>query len=167
MKKYYILPLVIGLFLALPFAGHAQLLEVNQTVFGMDCAPCAYGLEQRIKKMDGVQSASVSLNKGLLVANLEKNNQLTLQDVREAVEESGFQAREATISVRGTVTRQDDGTYILETALQERFVLKAKDKSALNKISEAGQTYTVTGKAEVNESGDTILWIQDVEKRKA
>lgn len=165
--KNHILPLIIGLFLVFPLGSHAQLLEVNQTVFGMDCAPCAYGLEKRIQKMEGVQSASVSLNKGLLVADLEENNQLTLKRIREAIKESGFQAREATVTVRGKVTRHNDGAYILETASQERFILRAENTTAFDKFSEAGQPYTVTGKAEENESEDTTLWIQDVEKNKA
>lgn len=166
MKKY-ILILVTGAFLLFPLVSHGQLLEVKQTVFGMDCAPCAYGLEKRIQSMDGVQSATVSLNEGLLVADLKENNQLTLKQIREAVENSGFQPKEVTIAVAGKVIRQDDGEYVLETASQERFVLRAEDKTVFNKISEAGQPYVITGRAEISESGDTRLWVLNIEKDKA
>ena len=42
----------------------AQLTKVDQEVFGMDCAPCAYGLHRRLKKMDSLESVKVSLNDG-------------------------------------------------------------------------------------------------------
>lgn len=161
MKKY-ILILVNGVFLLFPLVSHGQLLEVKQTVFGMDCAPCAYGLEKRIQNMDGVQSATVSLNEGLLVADLKESNQLTLKEIREAVENSGFQPKEAIITVAGKVTQGDDGAYVLETASQEHFVLTAEDKSVSDKISEAGQQYVITGRAEINESGDTRLWVLNI-----
>lgn len=164
MKKY-ILTLVTGAFLLFPFVSHAQLLEVKQTVFGMDCAPCAYGLEKRIQGMEGVQSATVSLNEGLLIADLKENNQLTLKKIREAVENSGFQPQEATITVAGKVIHSDSGGYILKTASGERFVLEGENITAFNK--EQNQHYVVTGKAEISESGGNKLSIQNVEKGKA
>ena len=36
-----------------------QIARVDQEVYGMDCAPCAYGLERGLKKMDGLQEVRV------------------------------------------------------------------------------------------------------------
>ncbi len=160
--KNYIVSLIIGLFLMLPLGAQAQLLEVKQTVFGMDCAPCAYGLEKRIQKMDGVQSVSVSLNDGLLTADLKQTNALTLQGIRKAVEESGFKAKEATISASGTITKNDAGNYILETGTGERFMLKAENQQMLNNIPDTGQSAVITGKAETGDEAKTMLWVQNI-----
>ena len=160
--KNYILSLIIGLFLVLPLGAQAQLLEVKQTVFGMDCAPCAYGLEKRIQKMDGVESASVSLNDGLLTANLKKDNKLTLSGIRQAVEESGFKAKEADITVEGTVAEDDSGAFVLKSRTGERFVLKAEDKSTLDNIPRAEGTIVISGKAETSEKTGTKLWVQNI-----
>jgi len=159
--KNYIASLIISLFLLLPLGSQAQLLEVKQTVFGMDCAPCAYGLEKRIQKMDGIQSASVSLNEGLLTTNLEKNNQLTLKGIRKAVEESGFKAKEATITVAGKITKNDSGKYVLETKTGERFLLETENKNMQDNILESGQRIIVTGKAETGDE-ETTLWVQNI-----
>mgnify|MGYP000309585152 CR=1 FL=1 len=164
--KNYILTLIIGLFM-LPFQGQAQLLEVKQTVFGMDCAPCAYGLEKRIQNIDGIESASVSLNNGLLTANLKQDNQLTLQHIRKAVEESGFKAKEANITVAGTVTRNKTGTLVLETGAGERFILEAENQGALDDISKMKGPFTVTGKTEKSEGSGTKLRLKTVDKGKA
>jgi len=159
--KNYIASLIISLFLLLPLGSQAQLLEVKQTVFGMDCAPCAYGLEKRIQKMDGIQSASVSLNDGLLTTNLKKDNQLTLKGIREAVEESGFKAKEATITVAGKIMKNDSGKYVLETKTGERFLLETENKNMQDNISESGQRIIVTGKAETGDE-ETTLWVQNI-----
>lgn len=163
--KNYILTLIIGLIL-FPLKGHAQLLEVKQTVFGMDCAPCAYGLEKRILQLNGVQSALVSLNDGLLTANLEKDNQLTLQRIRNAVKESGFKAKEASITVAGTLIKNESGNYILKTGAGEHFILKAENQSILDDVSKTKGHLTITGKAETSNESGTKLWVQAVNKSK-
>lgn len=160
--KNYIFSLLIGLFL-IPLQGQAQLLQVNQTVFGMDCAPCAYGLEKRIKNIDGVQSASVSLNDGLLTANLTKENKLTLQRIRKAVEESGFKAKEANITVTGTVTKNKSGSLVLETGVGEHFILEAENEHKLEDISNTKGSLTITGKAETSDESGIKLWIASIE----
>lgn len=164
--KNYILTFMIGLFL-IPLQGQAQLLEVKQTVFGMDCAPCAYGLEKRIQRIEGVESASVSLNNGLLTANLEKENKLTLQRIRKAVEESGFQANEATITVTGSLTENESGNLVLKTEVGEWFILKAENKNTLDDLSKTTDLLTITGKAETSGESETELWIHSVDKSKA
>ncbi|MCW9706249.1 heavy-metal-associated domain-containing protein [Fodinibius salsisoli] len=165
MKNYIVL-FLIGLFL-IPLQGQAQLLEVNQTVFGMDCAPCAYGLEKRINQIAGVQSASVSLNEGLLTATLSKENQLTLQRIRKAVEESGFKAKEANITVTGTVTKNESGSLVLETGAGERFILEAENERKLEDISNTKGSLTITGKAETSDGAGTKLWVASINNPKA
>jgi copper chaperone CopZ len=164
--KNYILLFLIGLFL-IPLQGQAQLLQVKQTVFGMDCAPCAYGLEKRINQLDGVQSATVSLNDGLLTANLTKENKLTLQRIRKAVEESGFKAKEANITVTGTVTKNESGSLVLETGVGEHFILEAENERKLEDISNTKGSLTITGKAETSDEFGTKLWVASIDKAKA
>lgn len=83
----------------------AGLIEVDQTVFGMDCAPCAYGMEKGLKKLDGVKRVEVSLNKGKAVLELSPGNKLTLGQIRDAVRRSGFTPKDATVSLTGTLKR--------------------------------------------------------------
>ena len=132
----------------------------------MDCAPCAYGLEKRIKNIDGVQSASVSLNQGLLTATFEKENTLTLQRIREAVEQSGFKGKEANLTVTGTVTEDKDGNFVLVTGAGERFILKAEEQSTLVNILEKKSILTVTGVAEESNGDDTILQVHSIDNSK-
>lgn len=79
----------------------AQLVKVDQEVFGMDCAPCAYGLERGLKKMDGLESVKVSLNDGKAYLKLANSNELTLQKIQKEVKNNGFSARNAEVTLNG------------------------------------------------------------------
>lgn len=100
----------------------AQLLEVKQTVFGMDCAPCAYGLEKRLKKIEGVEAARVSLNDGLATITLAEANQVRLGQIREAIRASGFSAEASEVQVTGTI-RNEGARRVLVLGSSEAFVL--------------------------------------------
>ncbi|MEP1305396.1 MAG: heavy metal-associated domain-containing protein [Balneola sp.] len=129
-------------------------MEVKQTVYGMDCSPCAHGLEKRIKKMDGIQSASVSLNNGLLSAVLNKENKLTLEEIRNAIENSGFKAQSANIVVQGNLTKGEGKSFILKVSSGEEFLLIADDQVNLDNYSDTDQLVKLSGEAEIsNETG--------------
>jgi len=66
-------------------SSNAQITKVDQEVFGMDCAPCAYGLERGLKKMDGIEKVQVSLNEGKAYLDLTANNNLSLKQIQEGM----------------------------------------------------------------------------------
>src|SRR5690625_386076 len=58
------LSLMAGLLFITTEKSNAQILELDQKIFGMDCAPCAKGVENRMKRLNGVQKAELDLNSG-------------------------------------------------------------------------------------------------------
>jgi len=113
-----------------PSPGKAQLLEVRQTVFGMDCAPCAYAVERRMTRLDGAAEVQLSLNDGFARVRFDQAHGTTLEEIRRAIRDSGFGAREARVHVRGTVVRDGD-VLILRTPAGERYRLRGDDPLAL------------------------------------
>lgn len=75
----------------------AELLKVEQVVYGMDCAPCAYGLEKSLKKMQGVKGVKVSLNQGTATVELKPGNKVTVEDIKKVVRKNGFTPKETKI----------------------------------------------------------------------
>ncbi len=142
-------------FLMVPDSSAAQLHEVQQTVYGMDCAPCAYGLEKRMKRMDGVQDASVSLNNGLARLEFESDHTATLQSIRIAITESGFSAEDATIRVSGTLLQDGDDWLLL--AGEERFALPSPPP-----LAQADSRVTLTGRVAKNKIPNTDAWTLDI-----
>jgi len=81
---------------------HAEgLVHARQVIFGMDCAPCAYGMEKGLKALPGVRSVTVSLNDGYAEVHLAPDSATTLADIREVVRRGGFTPKNATITLQG------------------------------------------------------------------
>jgi hypothetical protein len=60
-----------------------------------------------VRKIEGVDSVAVSLNRGMVVIRLKPENRVTLECLREAIRGNGFTPKEAEVRARGTVV--DDG----------------------------------------------------------
>lgn len=135
----------------------AQLQKIEQTVFGMDCAPCAHAMEQSLGAMEGVETVSVSLNDGLATIELTDTNSVAYTGIRKTVNNGGFSPRDATLEVRGTV-QQEKGQWILKTPAGEEYVLQPGQEGTSGKSSlqdlEPHQRVTVTG--QIPESPETI-----------
>ncbi|CAL66290.1 heavy-metal-associated domain-containing protein [Christiangramia forsetii] len=86
----------------------AQITKVDQEVFGMDCAPCAYGLERGLKKMDGLEKVRVSLNDGKAYLELSENNSLSLKQIQEEVKKNGFSAKKAEVVIEGKLIEKNN-----------------------------------------------------------
>ena len=118
-----------------PVGALADGLEhVKQTIYGMDCAPCAYGVEQGLKGLNGVAVVTVSLNDGYAKVELSEESQVTLADIREVIRENGFSPKSADVRVSGQVV-ESDGRFLLKTD-SEVFELDAGDQTLLAQLSE-------------------------------
>ncbi|EIJ39383.1 cation transport ATPase [Galbibacter orientalis DSM 19592] len=134
------------------FSSYAQLQKVDQEVFGMDCAPCAYGLERGLKKMDGLQNVRVSLNDGKAYLELSKNNSLSLKQIQEEVKKNGFSAKKAEVVIEGKLISKDDKTEI-QTDTETYSVIK----DASNGLSSKLKPGTVKVKGIVQNEDDKNL----------
>lgn len=117
-------------------SSNAQITKVDQEVFGMDCAPCAYGLERGLKKMDGIEKVQVSLNDGKAYLDLTANNSLSLKQIQEKVKVNGFSAKNAEIVIKGTLVEQD-GNYAIQTG-KETFAIADETSNSLRSRLKSG-----------------------------
>jgi hypothetical protein len=59
-----------------------------------------------MRKVDGVESVEVSLERAAATINLRPGNRITLAQLRQIIKNNGFSAKEATVSVVGTLTER-------------------------------------------------------------
>ncbi len=59
-------------------------------VDGMACAFCAYGIEKKFKKMDGVKSVDINLQKGLVQVRTNSDKTFTEDELETLIHDSGF-----------------------------------------------------------------------------
>ena len=125
-------------------AAHAEYEQVNLTVFGMDCAPCAHAIHVSMKGIQGVNTVDVDLNTGLVSIKLAPGNKAVMLQFNQAVEKNGFTHKDADIIARGKLTGTASAPFLEVAGTTDRFALSpitaGPDISLL-----LGKTVTVAG----------------------
>lgn len=62
-------------------------------VDGLACPFCAYGLEKRLRQVEGVKDVRIELEAGQAVIDLADGKELSADAARQAVEDAGFAMR--------------------------------------------------------------------------
>jgi len=78
-------------------AGSVQKVLIR--VDGVACPFCAYGLEKKLKRIDGVDKLDILINEGLVVLYLEEGATVDEALLRRKVEEAGFTPRNITAKI--------------------------------------------------------------------
>jgi copper chaperone CopZ len=119
MKKIFALG-----FLALSaVTARAEYQQVNLTVFGMDCAPCAHAIHVSMKGIQGVNTVDVDLNTGLVSIKLAPGNNAAMRQFNEAVEKNGFTHKDANIMVRGQLSGSAQFPFLDVSGTTDRYAL--------------------------------------------
>lgn len=84
--------------LLVPAAAFAQEVEaeteprrIEVTILGMSCPFCAYGVEQKLKRVEGVEDLEVDLKTGIATLILAEGADVSNATLKETVEEAGFE----------------------------------------------------------------------------
>lgn len=100
MKRLAIITgLILGILFTLSVADQAYAqdkIENPDIVVGVDglaCPFCAYGLEKKLKKLDGVDATYVDIDEGIVDIKLKEGATLSEKTIKEAVQAAGFTMR--------------------------------------------------------------------------
>jgi copper chaperone CopZ len=63
-------------------------IEVN----GLACPFCAYGLEKKLKQIDGVETVEIDVEEGLAFLSMNSDQKATKEDLERIVTNAGFTA---------------------------------------------------------------------------
>src|SRR5262245_7150670 len=104
---------------------------------------CAYAVRVGLMKFNGVESAEVSLNKGLATVKLKSGNNLRPSEFWEAIRKNGNTPKTTRVVVRGEVGA--DGTQFKVSGSNEVFTIKAAPALLAQLRTSAGKAVTVEG----------------------
>ncbi len=90
MKK---LMAILILALVWNVAAFAASTQYQMRVDGLACPYCAYGIEKKLKKIEGVEKIHVDLNKGLVTVNVGDGVTLTEPQMTKLFKDAGFTYR--------------------------------------------------------------------------
>jgi copper chaperone CopZ len=104
---------------------------------------CAYAVRVAIMKVPGVESADVSLNKGLATVKLKPGNTIRPSQFWEAIRKNGNTPKTTRVTVRGEVL--SGGAQVRVTGSGETFEVKLTPATAQRIKASAGKTVTLEG----------------------
>lgn len=93
MKK-----LIAIMFMALTWSAtvFAAGTQYQMRVDGLACPYCAYGIEKKLNKVDGVEKIDVDLDKGLVIVNVADGIKLSEEQMTQLFKDAGFTYRSMT-----------------------------------------------------------------------
>ena|SRR6478672_9907346 len=109
---------------------------------------CAFAVRGALKKLSGVESVDVSLNKGLASVKLKPGNVLTVEQFWQAVRQNGFTPKETNAVVRGEVVQTGAKLQLKVSGTNRVYDLIADPKraKALDEVRLlSGKTITLEG----------------------
>lgn len=91
--------LIVGMLFSLSITNQAKAqtkIDNPDIVVGVDglaCPFCAYGIEKKMKKLDGVENIYVNIDEGVVDLKLKKGATLAEEKIKKAVKDAGFTVR--------------------------------------------------------------------------
>ncbi len=119
----------VALLLLLSFASTtlAQVEKVEIRVDGLACPFCAYGLEKKLKKVEGVASVKINVDKGIALLESKKAASIDVDEVEPAVADAGFTPREMKATAIGSVGTVNDTLVFKVAGTDVVFLVKQND----------------------------------------
>ncbi len=164
IRKRWLLVFSVIIFLTgtfLPRAAHSRILEVTVTVEGLACPFCAYGIEKKLKRVEGVRSIDVEMERGVVIITAENDRSVNIGQVPGAVEDSGFSLKQMEVRVTGTA-RRDGGKLLLQYGGPEELLtvgdMKTEQKKQFSEYIESGKAVEVRGIVQEQPEGPWTLY---------
>ncbi|MBL8177504.1 MAG: heavy-metal-associated domain-containing protein [Bryobacterales bacterium] len=150
------------LFLCMTGVLSAQVLRVEQSFGGMECASCADFVKNKLEKNPGVASVQIDAQKGVVTVDLKPDGGVKPQLIRDWVQQSGYQIKETTLTVRGTV-EMDRGVMSLNMGGANKLILLDHDFLLREQVR---RKVELTGKLEKAKLGEASVEVLGVKTSK-
>ena len=109
---------------------------------------CAHVVDVALKKVAGVQSVVVSLNKGMATVKLKPGNTVAVPQLWKLLREQGYTPKTTTVSVRGEVANAQGRLQLKVSGTKDLIALTAdpKNPAPWNAAQKStGQTVVIQG----------------------
>jgi len=71
-------------------------MQYDLRVDGLSCPFCAYGIEKKLKKTEGVETVDIDLKRGVVVVKTREGVKLTEPQMKQLVKDAGFTLKSLT-----------------------------------------------------------------------
>jgi copper chaperone CopZ len=109
---------------------------------------CAHVVDVALRKVAGVESVEVSLNKGLATVKLKPGNTVSVPQLWELIHKNGYTPKATSVSVRGEVANAKGTVQLKVSGTKDTLPLAADPENAgafADVSKKIGQTVVVQG----------------------
>ena len=109
---------------------------------------CAHVVNVALKKVPGVESVEVSLNKGLASVKLKPGNSVSVPQLWQLIHEKGYTPKATAVSVRGELATSQGRLHLKVSGTKDLLMLVSDAKNAAaygDALKKPGQIVTVQG----------------------
>ncbi len=155
-----------ALFVLAPAALQAQIHTLTVSVDGLACPFCAYGVEKKLKRVEGVESMDIRMNEGTVTISAREGLSIDIKQVPRAIRDSGFSMREIKALATGVVKRDGQGLFLQYGGADDVFQLRELSSALRERLlqyAENGETVEVEGIVEERPEGPWTLRPESVE----
>ena len=124
---------------------------------------CAHIVDVALKKLPGVDSVDVSLNKGLATVKLKPGNVLSVPQFWELLHQKGYTPKTTAVSARGELTGGGDGLQLKVSGTKDVLNLVPDPKNAApynEAAKKAGQSVVIQGVMEPGKNLKALVPLQ-------
>ncbi len=145
---------LVLLALATAAPAHARVESATVIVEGMACPFCAFGIEKRLKRVEGVGSIEVSLTESSASMSASDEGSIDVASIPEAIREAGFTPGTIEVAAVGTINAEDRKRPLLEVSgTDQEFLLVDISEEMAEKVTQyasAGVRVRVSGELRVH-----------------
>ncbi len=141
---------LLACLILLPFVpAYARVESATVVVKGMSCPFCAFGVEKRLKKVQGVGSIEIDMGVGSASMSASEGESIDFSSIPEAIRKAGFTPGAIDLTAVGTVRAENEVRTLLEvSSTGQELLLVNLSKEIEKKITElaaAGERMRVRG----------------------
>ncbi len=158
-----LIPLIL---VYLTIAAQAQIRTLTVSINGLACPFCAYGVEKKLKIVEGVESIVVMMKKGTVTLTSKEGQSIDIEKVPGAIDDSGFSIREMRLRATGIIIEENGAVFLQYGDIGKRLTLKAMGSAMREKLIEftgGGQAAMVEGTVSGKPGGIWTLTPESVE----
>ena len=96
MKRIFLISVALAM-LIFPLTAFAGKAKVTMRVDGLSCPFCAYGLEKKLKKMEGVEDFNINIVGGKVEVFFSDATLVQKDRIEQVVKEAGFTPKDIKI----------------------------------------------------------------------
>lgn len=129
----------------------AELIKVEQSFGGIQCASCAKFVKNKFAKNASVESVNIDEKKGLLTLQLKPGNKMKIGQILDFVQQSGYTVKETKVVARGKAIMNKGYASLLlgendelrvrdpDTVLREFIMKRVEVTGEMKKVESEGQ----------------------------